>query len=411
MDFWQRFINYATGAAWRTKGIQTGSGGHTHRSAVPVTIDSALQLSSVWACVKIITESMASLPVEFFRKDPKTGICTPWPDHPLALLFSGAVNSWQTRVEYLESIIYQQVLLGNSYTAVQRITSGKIIGLVPLMNSQMQVTLLKDGSIVYLYTDGGNVNVYAADSIWHNKQFGNGVIGLSTLSYARNTVGIGLAAEQTVTKIYNNGGKPSGILSMDKLLTPEQRAQVKLNFKELTEGDNSRLFVLEAGAKYDTVSLSPQDMELLASRKYQIEEIARFFGVPSVLINDTGANTAWGSGIQQLVEGFYKFGLRPALNRMAASMMVKLVPAAERPFLEIRFNPRDLLTLGEGERVIMYKNAVQGGLMTPNEARNCEGRPPLAGGDDLLVQRQMVALSQLNDITDGALPNVQTYES
>ncbi len=402
MDFWQRFLRYTSGASWRNKGIQSGSGHHSVNSAVPVTVDGALQLSSVWACVKLITETVASLPIEIYKKDLATGIKSLLPDHPLAILFGGRVNRWQTRVEFLETMVYQLILHGNSFCAIQRGVGNRIIGLIPLMSAQMLVTLLADGTVTYTYTDNGSVTVYAAESIWHNKLFGNGIIGLSALSYGRNAIGIGLAAEQVVTKIYQNGGKPSGVLTIDKLLTPEQRAQIKENFREMTEGDNNRLFTLEAGFTYQQISLSPQDIELLSSRKFQIEDICRFFGVPSVLVNDTGASTTWGSGIQQIVEGFFKFGIRPCLNRMQESMKCWLLPPEERLLIEICFDACDLLMPGIAERIKMYKDGVQGGIMTSNQSRGEEGWNPLPGGDDLLVQRQMVALKDLGNVTNTA---------
>ncbi len=408
MDYWQRFLRYTSGAAYRNKGIQSGVGPHAQRAAVIVTTDGALQLSAVWACVKLITETIASLPIDIYKKDLSTGIRVYTYDHPLAILFGGKVNRWQTRVEFLETMIYQLIMHGNSYCAIQRGVGKKIIGLIPLMSAQMQVTLMADGSVTYTYTDNGSVTVYSSESIWHNKLFGNGIIGLSTLSYGRNTIGVGLAAEQAVTKIYNNGGKPSGVLTIDKLLTPEQRAQIKENFKELTEGDNSRMFVLEAGMQFQQVSLSPQDIELLASRKFQIEEVARFFGVPSVLINDTGASTTWGSGIQQIVEGFFKFGIRPCLNRMQESMRCWLLPVDERMLYDICFDSSDLLMPGMADRISMYKDGVQGGIMTPDQARSEEGWQPLPGGDKLYMQRQMVALEDLKNVKDNAAPYVAT---
>lgn len=399
-DFWQRFLRYTTGAAYRNKGIQTGASNHQTRSAVPVTTDGALQLSSVWACVKILTETISSLPIKIYKIDVKTGIKTLWPDHPLAILFCGRVNRWQTRVEFFETLVYQLIMHGNSYALKQTSPGGKLIGLIPLMSAQMLVSLLPDGSVTYTYTEGGDVRVYSPESIWHNKLFGNGIIGLSTMSYGRNTIGVGLAAEDSVTKIYNNGGKPSGVLMIDKILTEEQRTQIRKNFNELTEGDSSRLFVLEANMKYEQVSLSPQDIELLSSRKFQIEEVARFFGVPSVLINDTGASTTWGSGIQQIVEGFFKFGIRPCLNRMQESMKCWLLPPNERLIVDICFDPAQLLMPSMSDRITMYAKGTQGGILTPNGCRAEEGLLPLEGGDNLLVQRQMVALKDLGNVTD-----------
>jgi HK97 family phage portal protein len=286
-------------------------------------------------------------------------------------------------------------MLGNAYAVKQYNGRGEIIALIPLMSEQMEVTLLDDGSVTYRYTDGNNVRIYARESIWHNKLFGNGIIGLSPLAYARNSIGIGQATEKTVTNIYKSGGKPSGVLTIDKILTPEQRAAIKENFAGMLEGNESRLFTLEAGMNYQQVALSPQDIELLESRRFQIEDIARFFGVPSVLINDTKAGTTWGSGIQQIVQGFYKFTLRPYLERYEASMRCWLLTPAERGQYEIEFDFDALLRPDQGERIKMYKEAVQGGIMKPNQARLQEGWDQVEGGDQLFLQAQMTPINQL----------------
>jgi HK97 family phage portal protein len=392
----------------RQKGMQSGApASRSAESAVPVTPDTALAHSAVWACVRLISESIASLPICIYKKDPTTGIRTPAPEHPLAMLFNAKPNRWQTRQEYFETITFQMALRGNNFSLIQRGTKGQIVGLIPLMSDQMDVQLMADGSLLYRYLDGGQLIPYSEDQIWHNKLFGNGVIGLSPLDFARNAIGIGQAAEKAVTKIYRNGGKPSGALTLDQVLNPKQREEVRANFKELTEGEDNRLFLLEAGAKFNQISLSPQDIELLQSRRFQIEDIARFFGTPSVLINDASSTTAWGSGIQQIMQGFYKLGLRPYITRYQDSIRNRLMTPLERQTIDVEFDFNALLRPDLAERIKMGKDAVQGGLYTPNEWRAGEGEPPKPGGDDLLVQRQMVALPHLGDVKgpQGGPPN------
>lgn len=396
MAIWRNLWGLVSGAGWRQQGQQTGQPGYYNNAAAsPVTLDSAMQLSAVWACARLIAENISSLPVYVYKKN-RDGTRVLDPSHRLSILMNGKINRWQTRQEYFETLIYQQVLLGNNYSAIQRNVNGEIVALVPLMTQQMEVDLLSSGGIVYKYSDGQGIRVYSQDSIWHNKLFGNGIIGLSPLAYARNSIGIGQAAEQSVTKVYQNGGKPSGVLSIDKVLGKEQRAEVRESYKELTEGpDNGRLFVLEAGMKYTQVSLSPQDIELLASRRFQIEDICRFFGVPSVLVNDTSSTTAWGSGVQQIVQGFYKLGLRPYLERMEASMKCNLLTIEEQQDMEIEFDFGALLRPDAAERIKSNKEGVTGGIITPNEARRSEGLPPLPGGDNLFMQQQMAPISQI----------------
>jgi hypothetical protein len=162
--------------------------------------------------------------------------------------------------------------------------------------------------------------------------------------------------------------------------------------------------VLEADMKYQQVSLSPQDIELLASRRFQIEDIARFFGVPSVLINDTAATTSWGSGVQQIVEGWYKLGLRPFLERYQDSMKAWLLPPEEQAIIDIEFDLDELLQPSFAERVKTNKEAVTGGFMTPNEARLQEGWQPQEGGDKLYMQQQMTPLGTLETMQRDKTP-------
>lgn len=398
------------GAGTRTKGIQSGESGASLKTALPVSLDTALQLSANWACVKLTSEAVGSLPFKMFEKKPN-GEKVEVLEHPLAVLFRGKVNRWQTRQEYFETITYQQAMLGNNYSAIQRTATGNkkdIIGLLPLMAAQTEVNLEDGGDLTYRYQDGVGVRVYASQNVWHNKMFGNGTVGLSPLSYARGSLGIAQAAEAATTNIYKNGGKPSGVLMIDKVLTDIQRERIKANFSELAEGNDDRLFVLEAGMKYQQVSLSPQDVELLSSRRFQVEDIARFHGVPSVLINDLSNSSAWGSGIGQIIEGWYKLGLRPILERYQESARCNLLDATERDRFCFEFDLDELLSPSFAERIKSGKDAVQGGLIMPNEWRKSEGLAPVKGGDRLLVQQQMVGLDKIDDIKRGGTPNEQT---
>ena len=154
--------------------------------------------------------------------------------------------------------------------------------------------------------------------------------GLSPLGYAGNALGLSKDLSDRQQKLAANGGKTNGILTIDQALKKEQRDAVKANFAGITEGNNDELFVLEAGFKYQQASLNhPTDMQLLESRRFSIEDIARFMGVPSVLINDTSASTTWGSGISEINSGFYKLNLKPYLERYEGKFKT-LVNASKR---------------------------------------------------------------------------------
>jgi HK97 family phage portal protein len=288
----------------------------------------------------------------------------------------------------------QLALHGNAY-ALKSKSGTRIVSLMPLMAVQMEVSLQTDGSVVYKYNDGVNLSVYAEESIWHIKLMSNGIVGLSPLAYARNSIGVGIASENRVNALASNGFKPTGVLTIDKLLKPEQREAIRKQFADLQEGSSDPLRVLEAGMTYQQVSMNPKDVQLLETRRFQIEDIARFFGVPSVLINDTSASTTWGSGIEQIVQGFYKLGLRPYLERFEASIQNSLLSVSDRRTYEFEFDFGALLRGDEQTRYQTYKEAVLNGLKTVNECRQQEGLEPVEGGDVAYMQGQMTPINQL----------------
>lgn len=397
MAFWQNIWTWLGGSGTaRNAGDQiSGPMGYAAPSPVEVNEDSAMQLSAVWACVRLLSETVASLPVNVYRKTATGRELAP--DHWLAVLMARKPNRYQTKVEFFETLMLNLALHGNAYAKITKV-GGKIRSLLPLMASQIETKLLADGSVVHLYHADGNVDVLSAESVWHVKLYGNGIVGKSPLAFGRNMFGIAQAAEQSVGKIYANGGKPSGVLSFDRLLTPAQRASVRENFATLTTGTDDRLLVIEQGMKFDAVSMSPQDIELLASRKHQIDEIARWFGVPSILINQNEGSTTLGSSTAEIISGFYKLNLRPYLERIEASVKTWLFTPEEANQYEFEFDFEGLLRSDLKSRLEGYRTAVAGTILTPNEVRRIEGWPRVEGGDVLLSQVNMTPIDKLGQV-------------
>ncbi len=361
---------------------------YSEEAATPVSFDSAMQLSAVWSCVKLLAETVASLPLTIYQVRPSGRTVAAM--HPLSVLFGGKVNQYQTRIEFFETVLLNLITSGNAYILIDRI-NGRIVSLLPIMSSQVNTVLLTDGSVVHEYYSDTGVIVYSTDSVWHLKLMGNGIVGLSPLDYQRNTLGIAQGAEKAVRNIYRNGGKPSGVLSLDRILTKEQRAEVRANFSTLTTGTDERLLVLEKGAAFAPVSMSPQDIELLASRQFQISEICRWYGVPSVMVNDNNGTSVWGSGIAQIVEGFYKITLRPILEKIEASIDANLL-GTERLTYHAEFDFDALLRSDIKSRFDSYRLGIQGGFLMPNEARGWENLPAAEGGDKLYMQGATVPI-------------------
>lgn len=374
----------------------------TAELAAPVVFDTAMQLSAFWACARLIAETVAGLPVCMYERSD--GAKVQDSDMPLLKLFSGKVNRHQTRVEFFETMVLNLAVHGNGYARKVRGAGEEIIALVPMMSAQTECRVNEDGSLVYLYYTERATVAYAAESVWHIRLFGNGLVGLSPLGHARNALGIALASEKRVSQVFVNGAKPAGILMYDKILTPTQRQGIRDSFKDLVEGNDDSLLVLEAGMKFEAVSMTPQDIELLASRRFQIEDVCRFMGIPSVLVNDTASSTTWGSGIEQIIAGWYKLGLKPYLTRIEQSIAVNLMTPEQRSKYEVEFDFDDLLRADPAARFAGYQAAINAGVITPNEAREAEGRPAIEGGDQLMVNGTMVPIDQVGRQAQPLIP-------
>lgn len=392
---------FATGlglSGRRNKGPQQASAqANSTDSNVVVDESTALNVSAVWSAVRLIAESIGSLPIVGYQVD-SNGKRKPAPNHPLSILFSGKPNRYQTTNEFLETLGLQEGLHGNTYCLIGRVNdddvNSRIVSLLPLMADQMSVVLDDFGDIQYRYLEDGVLSVFPESRIWHVKSMGNGIVGLSPLAYARESIGLGIAADRRAAKFAKRGFKPAGVLMLDKLLTKEQRAAIRAEFADLAVSEDDPLRILEAGMTYQQVSLSPADSQLLETRKFQLQDIARFFGVPAVMIGETSSNTIWGSGIESIVEGWYRFGLRPRLERIEASINAKLLPVSERGRFVFEFSLEPLLRMNPTARSQRVKEHVQGGIITPNEGRIEMGYEPVTNpaADQLYAQAQMVPL-------------------
>jgi len=355
----------------------------------PVNFDSAMQLSAFWAAARLWAETLASIPVKIqVMRDGD------WVDDiqsDLSVLLNTRMNRYQNRVEFFESFVLNHMVHGNAYAL--KVRSGtRLVGLLPLNSGQVFPELLKDGTLVYNYHTDRGVNVLASDSVWHWKMFGNGVVGLSPLGYGKHSVSVGLSADKRIGQVFRNAGKPAGILTIDGTLTEEQRSLVREKFKTLVEGPTDTLMVLEAAMKFQPTSLSPTDIELLDSRRFQVEDVARFMDVPSVLINDTAGTTAWGTGIGEIIRGWYKRSVRARANSLQESMRSHLIPIESRRNSRVMHDFDDLLKLDKKERMESHQRGINSGVLTPNEARKQEDLPPLERGDILYANGAIVPL-------------------
>ncbi|MDC5305292.1 phage portal protein [Acinetobacter baumannii] len=362
------------------------------RIASTATWDRAMTLSVVFACHKVLAETVASLPLEMFMFDQDRNRKQIF-DHKLASLWRNKPNDEQTNVEFKETFMLN-LISGNVYVR-KHYYHKELNQLVVINNASVDPKLNNKGKKEYhiTYSDGKK-EILTNNEIWHVKLFGTGLVGMSPLAYAARSIGIGLATDDKVGRIMENGAKPSGALSTDKSLKKEQRQSLREEMEELVSGDDWFLPVLEGGLKFERFSLTPEDIELLETRKFTVEEICRFYGVPSVLVNDTSGSTAWGSGIEQIVEAFYRFGLRPYFERIEESVRLNLLDRVDWDKYEFEFKIKDLLRASITARISNNKSRIESGQATINEVRKEEGFSPVEGGDNLMIAANLITLDR-----------------
>lgn len=360
-------------------------------------IDGALQVSAVWACVELLSDNIASLPLFVYEREPGAdGHKNLARGTELWKLLHDNPNRRNTPMEFWQFMTLNFILRGNAYARVVRNAAGEAIELLPLSSDQVEVEVDSTGKVVYKYSFEGKIIVYDERSILHWKDKGNGIYGMSRLDYMRSSVGVAISSQNHTEQGYRKSGRRPGVFMIDKLLTQEQREKIRKNYSGLVEGSDDDLLVLEAGAKFEPLSLSPADLQLLDTRKFAVEDIARWFGVSSVMINDTAKTTTWGTGITELIEGFYKFRLRPMLEGLEQAIERRVLTPGQREKYTVEFSLDAILRGSFRDRLEAASTAVNNGLMTRNEYRQLENLPPKDGGDILTVQLALTNLENLS---------------
>lgn len=371
-----------------------------------LTPETALQLATVWACVDRRSKVIASLPWFVYATDGR-GQRSLARNERLWQLLHESPNARMTPFEFWRAMMLNHDLRGNAYARIDRAAPargeslGEAVALWPMPADQVEPVLLEDGTLVYEYKIGNDVAVLSAENVLHIKDLGNGTIGLPRLDYMKATTTEASRAQGHATRTFANGGKPTGVLMTDNVLREEQRQKVRERFAEMATGPMARLFVLEAQFKYQQLTMSPEDIQLLDTRKYSTEEICRFFDVPPVLVHHSNV-TAWGSGIEQIVEGWHKFSVGPMCVNIQQAVRKRVMTPGQRARLTAEQGIDALLRANLKDRVEIYAKQVQNGLKTRNEVRQLENDPPMDGGNVLTAQTNLAPLDQLGQVNGGS---------
>ena len=359
-------------------------------------VDAALQISTVWACVDRRGSLLASLPIFVYRNSSGARTMASRTDRLYQLLHDSP-NSRMTPFEFWRAMMLNYDLRGNAYARIDRAANGEAVALWPMPADQVDPIVLEDGSMVYKYTLGANVVVYAAETVLHLKNLGNGTTGLSKLEFMRSTTDEMRKAQASAAETFGNGGKPTGVLMLDKVLSAEQRKAVKKNFADLAIGSTNSVHLLEANMKYQQLSLTPMEQQLLETRKYGVEEICRWFDVPPVLVHHANV-TSWGSGIFEIKDGFYTLSLAPLAVNIMQAVTKRVLTPMQRATMTVEISLDALMRASIKDRYEIYGKAVQNGIKTRNEVRQLENDPPMNGGDQLTAQSNLVPLDMLGKV-------------
>jgi len=369
-----------------------------------VAEDRALQLTPVWAALRILSGIVASLPIQVQVKRGDN-----WEEdqsHYLLDALEYEPNPIMTGFDMRRALAFQLPFYGNAYAQIVRDGKGRAKNIYPLRPAQMDLKRIDDDTLIYEYKLNGRTAILAHENVLHVRGMSlDGTIGLNTAAYAAQAVGTATAAERHAAKFFKNRGRPSGVLMLDKALNPEQRKKIRESYSGLVDGgeDNENgLWVLESFAKYEPITASPLDTQLLESRAFHVAEFARMFGVPSILLMDQDKSTSWGSGVEQQILAFSTFTIEPnALKPFQSAFERWLLPPSERRTTRIRFDVEELLRMDAAAKAQFLRELVGNGIIDRNEARELIGYNPRPDANGLTAQSQYVPVSQLGKMNEG----------
>ncbi|MCA0919707.1 phage portal protein [Pseudooceanicola nanhaiensis] len=384
-----RPVTLTDAESWRPSGQVADSGEIVSDSTV-------LGLSAVWACTNLLAGSIGSLPVMTYRTTEEGR--EPARDHALFRLLHDSPNYDQTALDFWEFVAASLELWGNAYAAVERESSGRLIALVPIRPDLVSVRRRESGTLEYRWTEDGQSHVRPDSGVLHIRGFGgNPLGGMSTLHFGRQAFGLARAIDRSAGTTFKNGMRPSGALTFKDWLSAEQREITKTVLVETFVGaqNTGRPLVLEGDTTWTPLTINPEDAQMLESRRFSVEEICRFFGVPPHMIGHTEKSTSWGTGLEQQTLAFQKFTLRRRLKRIEQAVNKQLLSAADRARgLYVEFNLEGLLRGDSASRSAFYQSGLSNGWLTINEVRARENLGPVEGGDVPRLQMQNVPITE-----------------
>ena len=387
-------------------------GGTTSGKAV--TERSAMQMTAVYSCVRILAEAVAGLPLHLYRYKEDGGKEKAL-DHPLYLLLHDEPNPEMSSFVFRETLMTHLLLWGNAYAQIIRNGKGEVIALYPLMPNRMVVDRDTKGRLYYQYTTstedaptmkGVTVNLPPSD-VLHIPGLGfDGLVGYSPIAMAKNAIGMAIACEEYGAKFFANGAAPGGVLEHPGTIKDPQRVRESWQSTFGGSGNSNKIAVLEEGMKYTPIGISPEQAQFLETRKFQVNEIARIFRVPPHMVGDLEKSSF--SNIEQQSLEFVKYTLDPWVIRWEQTIHRSLLLPDEKSQYFVKFNLEGLLRGDYQSRMNGYAIGRQNGWMSANDIRELENLdriPAEEGGDLYLINGNMLPLKDA-----GAFANTESID-
>lgn len=362
----------------------------------PVSVHGALNLSAFWAGVTRTAETVASLSLDVMEKR-RDGVKVRVSDHPIQRLLDEKPNADQTAIEFWEERVLGLCTTGNAFAEK---VSGRG-GLIALnsMPADTGVSRNNEGDLVYTFSDRGKEVRLPEEKVFHLKAFGAGDVGFSPVEYARQTLSLSIATERAAGQAFSKGLRSKGFFIMPpgiKPLTDEQRVDARKSLIEANSGPNAPwASILEGGVDFKSVTLSMRDAEMILNRRFNVEDVCRWLGIPPVLVGHAAeGQTMWGTGVTAIMQSWLNLGLRTRLKRIEQAIQERVMTPAERLRFSVKFNYEDLLRTDTKSRYEAHEIALRAGFKNKNEVRRFEGDPPFEGGDVFMTQMQNVPVSE-----------------
>lgn len=378
----------------------------------------AMQMTAVYSCIRILSEAIAGLPL-FVYQYGSDGSKEKYLDHPLWRVLHDEPNPEMTSFVFRETMMNHLLLTGNAYAQIIRNARGEVVALYPLMPDRMNVDRDSQGRLYYRYRrsidDAPEVGknkqndvILAPSDVLHILGLGfDGLVGYSPITMAKNAVGLAIAAEEYGAKFFANGAAPSGVLEHPGTIKDPERIRQSWQSTFGGSSNSNKIAVLEEGLKYTPIAISPEQAQFLETRKFQINEIARIFRVPPHMLADLEKSSF--SNIEQQSLEFVKYTLDPWVIRWEQAMNKSLLLESEKHDVFTKFNVDGLLRGDYASRMTGYATARQNGWMSANDIRQLENldRIPVELGGDLYLING--AMTKLQDA--GAFANTNTTET